>query len=131
MAGTQGDQIYEATLSDGKVTGLTLVSEPGAIPGNGDSSAPSLSADGATVAFQSTADNLAAGTADSGPNPNHVYTAAITPAAPAPPSVTLTVTNTNDSGAGSLRAALAAAHDGDTITFAPGSRGAPSRWPRR
>src|SRR5581483_1623542 len=32
---------------------------------------------------------------------------------------TFTVTNTNDSGAGSLRAALAAAGNGDTINFAP------------
>ncbi len=31
----------------------------------------------------------------------------------------ITVTNGNDSGAGSLRAALAAAHAGDTINFAP------------
>src|SRR6266481_436765 len=30
----------------------------------------------------------------------------------------ITVTNTNDSGPGSLRQALAAANDGDTITFA-------------
>jgi hypothetical protein len=34
-------------------------------------------------------------------------------------SSTLTVMNTNDSGAGSLRAALAAAQNGDTINFAP------------
>src|SRR6266496_2108647 len=33
-------------------------------------------------------------------------------------AATITVTNTNDSGAGSLRQALAAANDGDTITFA-------------
>src|SRR5690348_4562428 len=32
-------------------------------------------------------------------------------------SATITVTNTNDSGAGSLRQALADAHDGDTINF--------------
>jgi predicted outer membrane repeat protein len=32
---------------------------------------------------------------------------------------TLTVINTNDSGAGSLRAAIAAAHNGDTINVAP------------
>ena len=32
-------------------------------------------------------------------------------------AVTITVTNTNDSGAGSLRQALADAHDGDTIDF--------------
>jgi hypothetical protein len=32
---------------------------------------------------------------------------------------TITVTNSNDSGAGSLRAALAAAKNGDTINFAP------------
>jgi predicted outer membrane repeat protein len=32
---------------------------------------------------------------------------------------TLTVLNTNDSGAGSLRADIAAAHNGDTIVFAP------------
>src|SRR5689334_14650576 len=31
---------------------------------------------------------------------------------------TLTVTSANDSGAGSLRAAIAAAHSGDTILFA-------------
>src|SRR5579875_644849 len=36
---------------------------------------------------------------------------------------TLTVTNTNDSGAGSLRAALAAAQNGDTINFAPSLEG--------
>jgi hypothetical protein len=34
------------------------------------------------------------------------------------PAATITVTNTNDSGAGSLRQALAVAHDGDRITFA-------------
>lgn len=33
-------------------------------------------------------------------------------------AATLTVTNTNDSGAGSLRATIAAANPGDTITFA-------------
>src|SRR5215467_9112760 len=33
-------------------------------------------------------------------------------------AATITVTNTNDSGPGSLRQALVAAHDGDTITFA-------------
>jgi predicted outer membrane repeat protein len=33
-------------------------------------------------------------------------------------AATITVTNTNDSGAGSLRHALAVAHDGDRITFA-------------
>ncbi|HXQ02552.1 MAG TPA: hypothetical protein VN801_06245, partial [Candidatus Udaeobacter sp.] len=33
-------------------------------------------------------------------------------------AATITVTNTNDSGPGSLRQALAIAHDGDTITFA-------------
>ena len=33
-------------------------------------------------------------------------------------AATITVTNTNDSGAGSLRQALAEAHDGDRITFA-------------
>jgi predicted outer membrane repeat protein len=38
-------------------------------------------------------------------------------ALPAHPA-TITVTNTNDSGAGSLRQALAVAHDGDRITFA-------------
>ncbi|HBI44525.1 MAG TPA: hypothetical protein DDY78_16990, partial [Planctomycetales bacterium] len=32
---------------------------------------------------------------------------------------TLMVLNTNDSGAGSLRADIAAAHNGDTIVFAP------------
>src|SRR5947208_1041233 len=36
---------------------------------------------------------------------------------------TLTVVNTLDSGAGSLRAAIAAAHNGDTIAFAPGLNG--------
>jgi hypothetical protein len=36
---------------------------------------------------------------------------------------TLTVTNDNDSGAGSLRAQLAAAHNGDTIKFAPSACG--------
>lgn len=35
----------------------------------------------------------------------------------AAPAATLTVTNTNDSGAGSLRAAVAAAHPGDTVEF--------------
>jgi len=33
-------------------------------------------------------------------------------------AATITVTNTNDSGTGSLRQALAVAHDGDRITFA-------------
>src|SRR6266850_8443864 len=33
-------------------------------------------------------------------------------------AATITVTNTNDSGPGSLRQALAVAHDGDSITFA-------------
>src|SRR5882724_227435 len=32
-------------------------------------------------------------------------------------AATITVTNTNDSGAGSLRQAIADAHDGDTIDF--------------
>ncbi len=36
---------------------------------------------------------------------------------------TLTVTTTNDSGTGSLRAEIAAAHNGDTIKFAPGLNG--------
>ena len=36
---------------------------------------------------------------------------------------TLTVTNTADSGSGSLRAEIAAASSGDTITFAPGLAG--------
>lgn len=33
-------------------------------------------------------------------------------------AATIIVTNTNDSGPGSLRQALAVAHDGDRITFA-------------
>ena len=33
-------------------------------------------------------------------------------------AATITVSNTNDSGPGSLRQALAVAHDGDRITFA-------------
>src|SRR4029078_7577243 len=33
-------------------------------------------------------------------------------------AATITVTNTNDSGPGSMRQALAVAHDGDRITFA-------------
>src|SRR6266550_385963 len=33
-------------------------------------------------------------------------------------AATITVTNTNDSGPGSLRQALAVAHDGDRISFA-------------
>jgi hypothetical protein len=33
-------------------------------------------------------------------------------------AATITVTNTNDNGPGSLRQALAVAHDGDRITFA-------------
>jgi hypothetical protein len=37
--------------------------------------------------------------------------------------VFVTVTNTNDSGPGSLRQALADAHDGDFINFAPPLRG--------
>src|SRR5439155_2002571 len=36
---------------------------------------------------------------------------------------TLTVTNNHDAGAGSLRAAIAGAHDGDTIVFAAGLNG--------
>ena len=32
-------------------------------------------------------------------------------------AATITITNTNDSGPGSLRQALAVAHDGDRITF--------------
>jgi hypothetical protein len=32
-------------------------------------------------------------------------------------AATITVTNTNDSGAGSLRQAIADAHDGDTVEF--------------
>src|SRR5437762_12356255 len=36
---------------------------------------------------------------------------------------TLTVTNTGDSGPGSLRQALADAHDGDTIQFDPALNG--------
>jgi hypothetical protein len=60
-AGAAGEQLYAASLSDGVVTGLTLLSEAGAIPGDGASNAASLSADGKTVVFQSDADNLAAG----------------------------------------------------------------------
>src|SRR5207302_3508531 len=41
-----------------------------------------------------------------------------TPAKGNRPATTITVTNGNDSGPGSLRQALAAANDGDTITFA-------------
>jgi hypothetical protein len=40
-------------------------------------------------------------------------------------AVTLTVTTAGDSGPGSLRAALAAVLDGDTITFSPGLNGTP------
>lgn len=40
-------------------------------------------------------------------------------------AVTLTVTTANDSGPGSLRAALAAVLDGDTISFSPGLNGTP------
>src|SRR5439155_20250069 len=36
---------------------------------------------------------------------------------------TLTVTHNHDSGAGSLRAAIAGAHSGDTIVFDPGLNG--------
>ena len=114
-----GQQVYEATLSDGVVTGLSLVSEAGAIPSDGQTEAAALSSDGTTVAFQSSADNLVSGVAASAFGTPHVYTAPISPAAPpATQPTSLTVTNTNDSGVGSLRAALAAAHDGDTITFA-------------
>ena len=80
-AGAFGQQIYEATLTNGAVTSLTTLSEPGAIQATANSSAPSLAADGATVAFQSTAENLVAGTTSSG-DPDHVYTTALTPAAP-------------------------------------------------
>jgi hypothetical protein len=119
VPGASDGQLYEATLSNGVVTSLSVVSEAGAVPGDGDSTDPSLSAAGTTLAFQSTADNLAAGTAENvETNPDHAYTTTITPAAPTPPPTTLTVTNTHDSGAGSLRAVLAAAHDGDTIVFA-------------
>jgi hypothetical protein len=62
VAGAAGEQLYAATLSNGVVTGLTLLSEPGAIPGDGPSTGAALSADGATVVFQSAADNLVAGT---------------------------------------------------------------------
>src|SRR4051812_19914742 len=37
--------------------------------------------------------------------------------------IMITVTDTNDSGPGSLRQALADAHDGDLISFAPGLHG--------
>jgi hypothetical protein len=40
-------------------------------------------------------------------------------------AATLVVTNANDSGPGSLRATVAAAGSGDTITFAPGVNGTP------
>ncbi|MCB8878101.1 Hint domain-containing protein [Acidisoma silvae] len=114
-----GQQVYEATLSDGVVTGLTLVSEAGAIPSDGQTEAAALSSDGTRVAFQSSADNLVSGIAASAFGTPHVYTALISPAAPpATQPTSLTVTNTNDSGVGSLRASLSAAHDGDTITFA-------------
>jgi hypothetical protein len=63
-AGTTGEQVYAASLSNGAVTSLTLLSEPGAIPGDGDSTSPALSANGATVVFQSTSDNLVAGSGD-------------------------------------------------------------------
>lgn len=60
-AGAVGQQLYAANLSNGAVTGLTLLSEAGAIPGDGGSTGASLSADGATVVFESTSDNLVAG----------------------------------------------------------------------
>ena len=118
-AGNAGEELYQATLSSGgEVTELTVLSAAGAIPGNGSSDNPSLSADGVTVVFQSTASNLIAG-APEGSNPNHVYTTSLTQKATTASPTTVTVTNTNDTGAGSLRAALAAAQDGDTIVFAP------------
>jgi hypothetical protein len=115
--GPLGKQLYAATLVDGKVNSLTLLSEPGEIPGDGTSYEASLAADGGTVAFQSDADNLAPGASGT-----HVYVTT-TPAAPLPAAKTYTVTNTNDSGAGSLRAALAAAASGDTINFATAIKG--------
>src|SRR5205823_4863045 len=51
------------------------------------------------------------------PSPSPTVTASPSPT-PTPTPTTLIVTNTNDSGPGSLRNALAIAHDGDEITFA-------------
>ncbi len=56
-----GNQVYAAKLSDGTVASLTLLSEPGAIPGNGSSFARGVSADGSTTVFQSSASNLVSG----------------------------------------------------------------------
>ena len=57
LPGVSNSQIYAKDLVSGQ---LTLLSEPGAIPGNSGSYSPSLSADGTEVAFQSYATNLAA-----------------------------------------------------------------------
>ena len=59
-----GNQVYAARLTNGTVASLTLVSEPGAIPGNGSSFAGGLSADGGTIVFESSASNLVSGAAE-------------------------------------------------------------------
>ncbi len=70
LAAGSADKVYVSTLLDGAVTGLTLVSQAGALPGNGFSDEASLSADGGTVAFNSDAGNLDDGM---GGGTGHVY----------------------------------------------------------
>lgn len=60
-----GSQIYEADLAAGAWT-VKLVSQGATGAASGDTSAPSVSADGRVVAFTSSATNLAAGVGNSG-----------------------------------------------------------------
>ena len=57
------------------------------------------------------------------PEAQRIHTPTLGPSIPAPTAITLTVTTTNDGGPGSLRQALADAHDGDTIQFDPSLNG--------
>jgi Tol biopolymer transport system component len=118
LAGASGDQIYAWNRATGAVT---LLSEPGAIPGNASSQDPSVSSDGSTVAFDSSATNLAPGEGSSSPYGGGLHT--FVTSVPAANAKNLVVTNANDSGAGSLRAELGLAADGDTITFDPALAG--------
>ncbi len=114
--GSLGGQVYVAKFADGQVSSLSLLSEPGAIPGDDESRGVAVSADGTETAFESEADNLASGTSG-GFNREHVYATGTGVAPPHAPTI-FTVTTTADSGTGSLRAALAGADSGDTIIFA-------------
>jgi hypothetical protein len=108
----QDGQLFAATMVNGQVERLTLLSEAGAVPGNDPSTGAVVSDAGGMVAFASNSENLAANSP--GGYVNQVY---VTPG-PTFTVQTLVVTNLLDSGAGSLRAVAAAAQGGDIVTFA-------------